>query len=457
MALNNSKTPPVDCPHMKARNSLKILDNLLLPLPGPTQSVRNLTFAIDSVGPIALSEKSVPWVTIDDDDLLPYTRYAQSVISRAMIPQSGNCSQERILLQRFTSFGFGADIEMMSWSLLHAIHMKRILVFEHIWRWSLPGCKAWSCYWATPSPCDMDNATDTDLIRLKPKHNSSRFQKHRVMHKMFPNTQDYGFNIDAGLLPPNITKKQFLAMLPRGIDYNRWQLAQAIKYLTRYVQPWVRDLILDHVNDPQRASVLFPDGDTNHPTVGLHFRTGDTGKVVEFQNVFGGCGEFHIDLQATIADVMLERTNNLSRVNYFVSFDQPQTMWWMKSAYSIKRTNHVGNTHVEITHAGFEWPKRIIGEARNSLKATRGFGFVVKITLINLYLAVALPTAWVNNDHSSWSRVIHTIGMMAGKLPCAYVDLYRTWYDRGKYIRKVMMAFCTKVMDTVRREDFQCS
>eukprot|EP00759_Apiculatamorpha_spiralis_P032671 PhF_6_TR34133/c0_g1_i3/m.49839 len=382
----------------------------------------------------AMKWGGIPWVQHNESDVLPYTHYAQWVLSRAMTNKT-SCATEKILLQRFSNNGFGADVDLMGWSVLHAKKMGRVLVFEDDWKWrKSKKCSSWECYFALPSPCTMEDVT-YDSYRAHQVYNYIGHDHvgYRVIHKLSANIRDYGFRTDAELLPPGITKEDLVELLPKNMTYERWQMAQGVKYLMRYVQPWVRDMMMRHINLPSsdkhlKTLRLKGVGDTtNIPVIGMHFRSGDKGKVLEFATAFSGCGEFHVDLQATIADILAIR-NKLQRVKYFISFDQPQTMWWIK--HRVKMNQQVEATiPTEVIHAAFNWSDTITGEARTAITRQHGFKHLMEITLINLYLAVALPVAWVNNDHSSWSRLINTLRITSGKARCPYVDLYHMYWN----------------------------
>eukprot|EP00759_Apiculatamorpha_spiralis_P035021 PhF_6_TR36044/c0_g1_i1/m.52286 len=411
---------------------IQYLEKLLTPIPGPVINMGD-NFSLFPFGPQlpetfeeTMASGGVPWIPYNKEDVLPYSDYAQWVLSRAMT-NTTNCTSQRILYQRLPSYGFGADLDIMGWSVLHAKLLNRVLVFENSWRWKRPNCGGWLCYFSSPSPCLAKDVTPSSFIAVSSKSHIKPYNDTiRVIHKMLPNTRDYGFRSDGGLLPPGVTKEDLLKLLPKNMTYERWQICQAVKYLTRYVQPWVREMILGHVRSSRLIqNSLFPQESRN--AIGMHFRSGDKGKVIEFAYAFAGCGEFHVDIQATIADVIAQR-NLIRDVGYFVSFDQPQTMWWLK--YRLERTRSLsGSINPRIIHAGFEWPEKFDGEARKKMKALYGADFVIQVTLINLYLAIAVPTAWVNNDHSSWSRLIHTFRLMSGKARCPYVDLFQWYWD----------------------------
>eukprot|EP00760_Papus_ankaliazontas_P033954 PhM_4_TR6813/c0_g1_i1/m.8569 len=365
----------------------------------------------------------MPWIQHPDDTNLPYTHYAQWVLARSQLkPDRESCRSVNLLMQPLMNFGLGADIEMASWALIHAVATRRLLVFERNWRrWTLGGeCPygtAWECYYMAPSECSIQDIVNVEYgdSSYKGGH-TARHERARVIRKLNANTRDLGLHTRVNLLPPNVTRADVERL--SGLPYYRWMLAQAMRYLTRYVQPWVHVMV-----EAQLEPARYP---WRRPMLHTHLRGGDPGKVVENRNYFR-CGVFHFELQAVFAD---EMTSSWNRSSIFASFDQPQMLRWLKQSRG-------GDSGVEILDAGFEWPSEFKGEARAEMIRRRGRGHMLRVSFTNLYLAVH-ATAWASNDLSVWTRLIDSMRRTSGRAHCPMLSMMDAYITDIDAIR----AFC---------------
>ena len=414
-----------------------------------------------------------------EDDVPLLTSYAQKKIAyRQRLPDGQTCNTTKIFIAETTSaFGLGGGLLMAARSLGHAMLLKRRLVFYPEWgRWTgrqVRTCNArgWECYFLPPSPCsyDRDLAWNKDwgsnLIKVRARQNirTPDIARRRIVMRRANRSPDMGFNFMPNLLPPEVTNEMVEAIT--GENYDVWVQRQLVRYLIRGLQPWAEVMVTNQMESSgfpwlgdgstiaglkaaiQRASSIDEEERIVHEAVAKsdyviasHFRNGEALKDKEMAPKLQ-CDQVDLGLQLYLIETMhnqiapsVRQDGKRSKLTFYFSYDEPSIL---KDAREFWRENP--KLSGVIHTAGFPVFKFRGSEGDSRVKMRKLFGkeHVMKVSLVNLFLAGA-GDSWTNNGLSNWAVMVDIVGtsLGGGRHRAPYVDMMTLAEERIDLIRK---------------------
>jgi hypothetical protein len=363
----------------------------------------------------------------------------------------------------------------------------------------------WYCYFLPPSPCDVYNSDalargayvspkQSAFVRRPPTSHARvlmivagyRYRDLRLSH--FPD-----------LLPPGVSHSRLEAAA--GMKYDEWASRQLIRYLMRGLQPWAELMVLqelrragypwEDVSDGNAAGGTAPPPlPVARPVIATHYRNGDVLYNNEVKPVLQ-CAQLDTALTVALLEETVWRLHTLETsslattvasnganatnaslrtcvLRHFFSFDhyaavQHAQAWFADSAdraeaggpdasvqgdtdfISVPACRLGGGLRADVPVLNTTTSFRRKGEdARALMTALFGDGYVMRVSLGNLFLATSAD-AWVNNDASNWAMMINALRFTGaqGRHRALYTDLTKLSTKPERFF--LMQAYCNIV------------
>lgn len=427
-------------------------------------------FAADSPDPLTYSaddgahDTHSPWWAPKamDVDSLPCTSEVQARLYELQHP-TRDCSNVRYLVTKLKegAHGVGSALTLVAHDLLSAIIVGRVLQVQSNSKWyfSSPHCAAkgrggWECFFGSVATCKAQGAVEIVSHRRQALRSTASV----IVKK--------GFDID-GLSRNDIPSEElFFGDIRRSQcfhKYKKWvadpsnvfiqgtfergadpalyyMLSQAMRYLLRNPQPWVRRMLRFHFPQvglpaeliPSAVLGSTPDAAGAAPSAAARIYVQERGEIAKFReyyNVFG-CHNVNntlfVDVVSRWCQSPAFRGVEGSVCSVYVSGNTPyKNFQWLEGELKSRESIQVLST----------WKHRTLAAAATAESERWGASSPAS-SWVDLFAGVA-STNWICIVQSNWCRVINFLRLTAGRAQCGFIDggalMIASPVDREKY------------------------